>query len=275
MSIECNINTEWKLDCLKSLLDGFDSMVSKTVVVRDVKLAHDLTNITLFSAGKSIVIFREIITLCTNGYPDGALALARNLYEQFIILYFFFANRNNCALQGYLDDYYANYEIQRLNILKEYYKATKNDSEELVIQGELDKIKSFIQKKTRGDYWWADANSFKELKDKVLLLIPDDGTRNIIDHMHLAYKRSSVTLHANCLGNINRLCNADDFWGVDTSQRFRGFSISLWLAALSFQYVTKAVCYELHIEDKYSDELYTLSLFYAQKMKDEFYPNKN
>ena len=89
MSVSYDSIDVWKLDCLKELLDSFDSAVSKTVAICDIKLDYDLTNVVLFSAGKSIVTLREILTLCYHGYPDGALSLSRNLYEQFIILYFF------------------------------------------------------------------------------------------------------------------------------------------------------------------------------------------
>lgn len=270
MSISSDSIGVWKLDCLKGLLDDFDSTVSKTVAIRDIKLDYDLTNVVLFSAGKSIVTLQEIITLCFNGYPDGALSLARNLYEQFIILYFFFKNQNSNKLQEYLKDYYTNYEIQRQKIQLEYYKVENNADAIQKTQDRLTRLKDSITKNTKGDYWWADANNFKDLKDKVSQLETDENSRIIVEHMHLVYRRSSVSIHANCLGNMNRLCNDADFWGVDTSPKYKCLSMPLWLATISFQFVVKAVCDELHIEDYYSNKLFELSLLYCKKMKTEF-----
>ena len=43
-------------------------------------------NLVLNCTGKSLLTLRELILLCKNGFPDGALGLARNLFEQFIII---------------------------------------------------------------------------------------------------------------------------------------------------------------------------------------------
>ena len=43
-------------------------------------------NLILNCTGKSLLTLCELILLCKNGFPDGALGLARNLFEQFIII---------------------------------------------------------------------------------------------------------------------------------------------------------------------------------------------
>ena len=81
--------SKWRLEELDTLIDEFDSNLAGAVKKLELKESNDYQNLVLRVAGKSIVTFREILTLSAYGYPDGALSLARNLYEQFITLYFF------------------------------------------------------------------------------------------------------------------------------------------------------------------------------------------
>ena len=62
---------------------------------------------------------REIIHLSAFGYPDGALSLARNIYEHVIILAFFENHKSDNDFGNYVDDYYVDYDIQRNKALQQ------------------------------------------------------------------------------------------------------------------------------------------------------------
>ena len=76
---------KWKLNELVGVVDEFDSTICDKVNESKLKFSHDYKNLLFFMAGKSVVTTKEILCLVQCGYPEGALSLARNLYEQSVI----------------------------------------------------------------------------------------------------------------------------------------------------------------------------------------------
>ena len=76
-------------------------------------------------------------------------------------------------------------------------------------------------------------------------------------------KRACVSLHASCAGNILRLGDNSEFWGVDNRPRENGHSVPLLLGVYSFLCVTSVVCEELGIDDtQWKLRLYDLLIYY-------------
>ena len=106
-----NICTEqWRLYDLDAVIDEMETKIADTVTKNKTKVARDYTNIVLRTAGRSILGMREILCLSASGYPDGALALARNLYENVMILAFFENNQQNAEFESFVDDYHKDYD---------------------------------------------------------------------------------------------------------------------------------------------------------------------
>ena len=89
LCIQTSCSLQWRLDELEKIIDSMENEIEATITQQQIQTDHDYTNIILRTAGKSIVSMREIIHLSAFGYPDGALSLARNIYEHVIILAFF------------------------------------------------------------------------------------------------------------------------------------------------------------------------------------------
>lgn len=76
--------TKWKLDDFMEVIDQFNDALADNTHHK-ICIGHDYQTILVHIAGKSILTTKEILTLCAHGYPDGALSLGRNLYEQMMI----------------------------------------------------------------------------------------------------------------------------------------------------------------------------------------------
>ena len=84
-----NLIEKWKLNELVSVVDDLESTICDEVNKSNLKFFHDYKSLLFFMAGKSVITMKEILCLVQCGYPEGALSIARNLYEQFIIAEFF------------------------------------------------------------------------------------------------------------------------------------------------------------------------------------------
>ena len=240
---------KWRLIDLVNIVDEFDDCLCEKINEDGVKYAHDYRNILFFMAGKSIVTMKEIMCLIQCGYPDGALSLARNIYEQFVLSAFFEIHKKDEDFQEYVDDFWLDYEIQRNKILKYEAEFVQMDLEEKNrIEQDIAKLRTSAHHTGKQDYWWADKKSFKEVVDEVISSQPDDAYKKYVAMNHLIYKRACMALHVSSAGNMLRLGNEPEFVGIDNRQHQNGHEVPLLLAAQSFLFVLATVCDEFEID---------------------------
>lgn len=245
LSIENECIYHWRINELKAIIDSIEDDIAAAIQKTQIKTSNNYINIILRMTGKAIVGAREIMALSAYGYPDGALSLARNLYEQFIILLFFEHHQDDTHFNNYLEDYDLDYDIQRINALKYESENCIDDDEQLKnLTNELNEVKKKAHHLTkRGTYWWANQGSFSDLVSSLTKLISEREWRVFIYQLHMAYKRACVSLHANCMGNMLRLGTDPEFAGIDTSPSSKGQALPLWLSTSVLIYIF-AVAYE-------------------------------
>lgn len=278
----CYYKTEavdiWRLEEFMNIVDSFEDELADRVKSMQVKAADDYLNIVLYATGKTIVTVREILTLSSQGYPDGALSLSRNLYEQFIILSFFEYHRNDNNFEQYIDDYCLNYELQRNRVLKDYYERTNQEDKLNEITEAQHNLKNRLHRNNKGNinnYSWSGESNFSQLEQRVFEMASKNGPdriENFLMKLHFSYKRACVALHANTMGNSIRLGDKTDFIGIDTAPRAKGHGTPLWLSAVSLKFVIMNAS-ELFNTDysKYRDRLNKLIVFYNEKDQAEIY----
>lgn len=262
----------WRLAELDAILDRFDTEMENAVREAKLTSTDDYRSLVAFTVGKSLLMLRSVILLSANGFPEGALALARNIYEQFVIICYFEANKRAASFQTIIDDYLIDYDIQRYKALKYVYAHSNLDS----IKAEKDDIESALRdsrakasKSTRGEYWWADANSFSALAERVAQL-QDTTEQPFFYTLHSLYKRACIALHASYIGNVIRLGGNDSFWGVDSSPVLEGHGTLLYFAITSFITIVGVACRLFHIDfTPYCEQLNELALFYQKQSKNE------
>lgn len=251
---------KWKLDNFMDIIDQFEnSLAEKTH--HKMCVSNNYQTILIHIAGKSILTTREILTLCAHGYPDGALSLARNLYEQMMIVAFFEMHKNDDNFQEYVDDYFLSYEVHRNKCLRDItkYISTTDD----VLDNKYEELKKRTDRKIKGDYWWAHCNSFSDLMDCVIREQTDEKIHQFLGVHYARYKRACLSLHSSCIGNSNRIGNNVGFEVVDTSPSECGQSTPLVFATVSLISIIGFLCNNFQIDSaKYLKPLNELALFY-------------
>lgn len=257
------IATTWRLEELHAVVDEFESSVMCAVNESDIKVANDYKNFILRTVGKSIVTMKEVIILSANGYPDGALSLARNLYEQCITVAFLDLHKQDEDYENIISDYFLDYDLERYKNLKYIYEGSKKADE---YQQKRKEVEDNARHPVRGKYWWTGKAFFNDLVQEIKQKAGDSESQGLWHRLHVFYKRACLGLHANCFGNINRLGTHDGFAGIDTSPQQKDHGLPLCFAVASFSYIVAATCLVFAIDYKtmYKKKLNNLEDFYAQ-----------
>lgn len=267
LCIQTPCSLQWRLDELDKIIDSMEDEIEEAITQQKIQTDQDYTNIILRTAGKSIVSMREIIRLSTFGYPDGALSLARNIYEHVIILAFFENHKYDKDFGDYVDDYYIDYDIQSNKALRYESENYTQDAEALTaLKDEFDQLKQTAHHQVRGDYWWSGNSRFNQLVEAAIASVPEERGKRFLHGLHFAYKRACVSIHSSCIGNTLRLGANPDFAGIDTSPVIKGHSLPLWFATTSFIYIMGVTYALLNLDYTTRDhDLNALALFFHQK----------
>lgn len=240
--IESKDIRRWHLNEITQIVNEFEADICAYIQRAKPKDAKNYENILLNTCGKAIVTIREIIVLCFNGYPDGALSLARNLYEQMIILAFFEQKMASPEFNTIIDNYFIDYEVQELRALRYYYDLMGVDSEKECISQRLEKIKAAVKKEIKGSYWWAELPNFSKIVEVVIQAQKDISEKNLISCLHLQYKQACVVLHASCMGNSIRIGMDSPSHIINTAPNYDGQAIPLFFAVASFVFIVGSSC---------------------------------
>ena len=244
-----NLIKKWKLNELVDVVDEFDRTICDKVNGLKLKFSYDYKSLLFFMSGKSVVTMKEILCLVQCGYPEGALSLARNLYEQFVISEFFHTHKADGNFQDYVDDFFADYEIQRNKLLLFSAEHVEHDiAAKQKIEQDIAAIRTNAHIKKKGTYWWADKGTFSDMAIDLIKSQTDPVFKKFMAMYHMMYKRACVSLHVSCAGNILRLGDGSGFCGVDNRPRENGHSVPLLLGVYSFLCVTAVVCEEFGID---------------------------
>lgn len=119
-----DIILKFRINELEECIDLIEDEISNKINQGNYKTEESYMNLVLNCTGKSLLTLRELILLCKNGFPDGALGLARNLFEQFVIVCIFESQCEGSARDRMVEKYYADYDVQRYKNLKTMFKYT-------------------------------------------------------------------------------------------------------------------------------------------------------
>lgn len=240
------IKVKYKLCELEEIMQEIENVVQNAIQRENIKTANDNLNFLLYTLGKSIVTIREIVLLCWAGYPDGALSLSRNIFEQFVHVAYIEGHEKSEELDSLLEKYNADYNYQRLKNLKWEAEYISQNTEKVIrYQNEIDAIKQKYHVKNRlKDYWWAGLNSFSNMCEKVV--IQSGNLKMWIRNMQFIYKRACLALHSSCMGNKIRL--GSDLADIDEGPWDKGQEVSLFLATSGLVFIVTAA-YKVLNED--------------------------
>lgn len=215
------------------------------------KTADDINYYFLSTYAKAILTARETLCLLANGYPDGALSRAREVYEQMVLAFYISNNYSDDLIKRYFADCnlkaYKNRKLlyeklkNKVNSDKEKYQDMENEC-----QQKIDNLKQQYGN-VKGEYWWIADNSirtFKDIQDKIgvgLLLI--------------LYKRACISTHAGALSDIALLGRNNQEGSLLRADRtWNGFESPILLVFESFDILTQIIFkhFNLNLPDGYN-----------------------
>ncbi|MBQ3784403.1 MAG: hypothetical protein II838_13350 [Lachnospiraceae bacterium] len=262
-----DLKKKYELDIFAQLIEDCEDSIISVLDSNKSKESSEFRNYLLYTVGKCFVTCREIIILCWSGYPDGALALSRNIYEQFVITFYLYdqvINKNNKSI---LDKYFDDYDYQRARNLKFEAEKIQNDELKAVQYKEtIKRLKVKYNLKDMHDYWWLDEKrkNFSALCDYVC--INNSDMSEFLRNMQLLYKRACLSVHASYMGNKIRI--GSDFDGIDVGPWDRGQENALFLSVASMIYILGIVSEVIGVPIKKEiNELDKLAEKYIKKMK--------
>ena len=227
-----SIYNKYELLRLYSVLEKIENEVGDAInAQKNPKGNVDYRNVLSYSLGKSLVDMREIIILCAEGMPDGALSIARNIFEQFVIVEYLNSRLDKDSFDLLLEKYQDDYVVKRAKALIFYETEIGNSNERKVNhENELKKIKMRYNIKSLNQYWWSGCNTFSELCNVVSKEI-DCSVKNFFRFMEFIYRRASLSIHSSYMGNIMRL--GSDSFNIEMGPWITGQEVPLFLGTAS------------------------------------------
>ena len=163
----------------------------------------------------------EILVLASNGYPNGAFSLSRQVYEGLVIMDYL---RENSCDENLIERFFDSSSIASLRLLRQAkvdgQQSTQIEDQQL---GDYsNKYSSFCDAKGRfRDYWWAGKDfSFTKLSNQ---------TRFKSNYM---YKYSCEITHMSFLNSFLHLGNNEN--DILIGQSEEGYHTPLWFAMICF-----------------------------------------
>ena len=163
----------------------------------------------------------EILVLASNGYPNGAFSLSRQVYEGLVIMDYL---RENSCDENLVERFFDSSIISSLRLLKQAKADGQQTThiEDLQLGDYSNKYSSFCDAKGRfRDYWWAGKDfSFTKLSNQ---------TRFKSNYM---YKYSCEITHMSFLNSFLHLGNNEN--DILIGQSEEGCNTPLWFAMICF-----------------------------------------
>ena len=230
---------------------------AKEIVTECEKMMHDMGDVPscdLFSKvlgesySKAIITTKEILTLLYHGYPEGAMALSRILYESMVVMQFLYKHKDKEELlERYIDDYAVKVSRDRIkyyNYLLEYSQSEgeREQAQRLKVEARKehnklkDKYRDYLSYNRQGnylhDYWWVgdilQSRSFSAIQNEVTL-----------ENLKILYVLSCYRAHSGIVGNSVRFGTIFDETVLSTSGSLNGFEIPLCFSFVCFGILTE------------------------------------
>ena len=206
-----------RMDYYGSTIDTVRQLLSKQRVIEERTYKYAQTRIF----ARMTLSMCEILVLASNGYPNGAFSLSRQVYEGIVIMDYL---REHSGDESLIERFFDSSGISSLRLLRQA-KADRQQSTEIEDQQLEDYAKqysTFCDKKGWfKDYWWAGKDfTFTKLSDQ---------TRFKSNYM---YKYSCEITHMSFLNSFLHLGNNES--DILIGQSDEGYDTPLWFAMICF-----------------------------------------
>lgn len=218
------------LDIFVKAINEARSELTKTVVQEEVTYRY----IIIRCYSKVLLRSFEVYMLLKEGYPEGAFALSRSLYEAMIIINRLLQGASNndlVLLQRFFDAANVAHLQIAITCAEWILKSdpTRQDALSLLKENnnELQQYKDKYPNEKFRSYWWADATTFRNLADI-------QGFTK--DHV---YKYTSENMHFNAYTALNYLDTSED--SLLISSTYNAFELPLWFSTLCLNCIVREI----------------------------------
>lgn len=231
----------WKIPLLEAYIEkleeGFGNQLSEVVIERN------LINVLIRSYPHCLLVMKEILCLLKSGYPDGALARARRIYENMIIAWYLNLHKGDADFSKVIERYFDDQNIRAYDGRKKYFRSMKQDSKADACNKAMNKIvKKYASPKKFGDkkneilsnnYWWAKNSA---VSFAVLSKCFDD------EYAKVLYVRACYAVHAGAMGDVALLGRPKtEMQRLYSCATYDGAAIPLQLSVSSLANITEVV----------------------------------
>ena len=206
------------LDEYACIIDDVRSRITHLTVMEEVTFRYAI--IRLFA--RATLAMYEIYTLLDKGYPEGAFALSRQIYETILIMEYVIIHKNDKAM---IERCFDDIEITKIKILKQIEESSQIESisyAEVELNKFAEKYRDFYDKdKGFTDYWWVKKNgTFSNIAKK---------TQFPKCHM---YKETSSIIHMSLFNSTTYLGNNQN--QILIGETYDGIEKAGWYSMLCF-----------------------------------------
>lgn len=253
----------WRIPELTTVLESLEDCFGERI--SDFKSVSDYTTIQIRAYAYGIIVMKEIICLLKEGFPDGALARARRLYEQMIILDFFNQRKDKPDFKELIERYCDSQDIaaysNRITLYDFLEQKEQKEKSEPKFERLKERYKEYFGKKNWvRDYWWTGDENFQSF----------NSLQNAYDEpfAKIMYSRACISTHACAIGDYALLGRSNpNGEKIYTGATYSGFSVPLILAVMSFYNTTNVVFCNLKVVfPKAHTDLYQLLEYYQKTL---------
>lgn len=232
MVLSVSEQKNYKLSLLDSLNLFRDSIDACRNEIKNLSIVDERTfDYAIIRAySRALLTCCEIYTLLEAGYPEGALALSRSLYEAMVIIETLLQGRieNDSAM---IERFFDMIDISRINndlttlswVLKQEPNNMNAQQKRMLLKQQLDAFKKKHQCDKFGDYWWTGKNNMGELAES-------SGFAKAY-----MYQRTSGNVHFNVFDIFTYSDMSDNTILVGATDK--GLDLPLWFATLCLRVI--------------------------------------
>lgn len=239
-----NVRKRWDLDVWMDRIEIIENQIMS--IAKGKKVANDIENVFIRNYAKLSLCLREVLTLLDNGYPDGALTIARTVYEITIITEFLYSNYKKGKNTELLERYFEDQNVKAYRNLKKLYedisKIPNVPPEWKTKVDELSIKQKEIQSKygnTKGEYWWA--NEALKVRNTTFAMIDNFVNDDFL--LRMLYKRACISIHASSMNSFALLGRENEEGNIIyTTQTDKGFESPLLLGMFSHDRFADVIC---------------------------------
>ena len=100
----------WQIPLLESYIEKLEEAFGNKI--SEITVERDFINVLMRSYPQCILVLKEVLCLIKNGYPDGALARARRIYENMIIAQYLNTHKNDADFSKVIERYFDDQNIR-------------------------------------------------------------------------------------------------------------------------------------------------------------------